>query len=206
VWLRFSLRTFLLFVAIASVWLGWVVNGARKQRAAVEAIQSAGGTILFDNHESGPRTWSTGGTPRGPRWLRDLLGSEYFDTPVYIGLFNALPSKEWIAAFNRLPSIKTLLLSGKHVDDETLNELAGSTALVELHLSGSAISDDGLMQLAKFPNLHWLILNNTKITDAGAASLAELRNLQEVNLKSTAVSNDGVEIIRKALPSVKVTR
>ena len=54
-WFRFSLRTFLLFVAIASVWLGWMVIRARTQREAVAGIQSAGGTVLFDCHENGPR-------------------------------------------------------------------------------------------------------------------------------------------------------
>ena len=204
VWFRYSLRGFLLLVAVVSLWLSWFVSSARTQRAAVNAIQSAGGTILFDYHESGPRSWSTAGTPRGPRWLRAQLGSEYFDTPVYVGLFNTPQSREWIAAFNQLTSIKTLLLSGKHVDDETLAQLADSTELVELHLSNSSISDQGLKYLAKFPKLRWLVLNNTNLTDAGTAHLTNLPNLQELNLRGTAITVDGIERIRKSLPNTKV--
>ncbi len=202
--LRFSLRTVLLLVTIACLWLGWVVNRARTQRAAVDAIQSAGGTIRFDYHENGPRSWSTAGRPRGPQWLRSRLGSEYFDHPVYVGLFNTPQSQEWIAAFNQLPPIKSLLLSGRHVNDETLAQLTGSTTLLELSLSNSSISDKGLEHLAKFPNLRWLVLNHTTITDAGATFLSELQNLQELNLRGTAISVDGVQEIQKSLPSANV--
>lgn len=206
VWLRFSLRTFLVLVAVASLWLGWIVSRARNQRIAVEAVQAAGGTVLFDFQETAPRTWSTAGVPRGPSWLRERLGAEYFDTPVYAGLFNTRQGEEWIAAVNRLPSIKTLLLSGRHVDDATLVRLNGSTALVELHLSNSAISDEGLKELGKFPNLHWLVLNHTKITDGGAMHLAALKSLREINLKGTAISREGIEKIRGAVAGVKVAK
>jgi Leucine-rich repeat (LRR) protein len=173
---------------------------------AVEAIQAAGGTVIFDYQESGPRTWTTAGTPRGPKWLRERLGPEYFDTPVYIGQFGSPPSREWVAAFNQLPSIKTLLLSGIHADDETLEKLAGSMTLIELHLSASAITDDGLKQLSKFPNLRWLVLNNTGITDAGIPYLAKLQHLQELHLQDTATSIFIEKRIHSAMPGVKVVR
>ena len=114
---------------------------------------------------------------------------------MYIGVFNTPENGSWIDEFNQLPSIKTLLLSGPHVTDDTLARLKGSSALVELHLSSASISDEGLKNLAKFPNLHWLLLNDTQITDAGAAHLSGLRKLQELNLNKTKVSDDSIPFI-----------
>ena len=53
-WFRFSLRTLLLLIAVLCVWLGIQVNAARRQREAVAAIQSAGGSVVYD-YEIVPR-------------------------------------------------------------------------------------------------------------------------------------------------------
>jgi hypothetical protein len=189
------LRTFLFVVAVIALWLAWTAGRARTQRAAIESIQSVGGSIFFDYHEKGPRTWSTSGRPRGPEWLRQLLGTEFFDRPVYVGLFGTPADRVWIEGVNQLPTIKTLLLSGSDVTDDTLARLDGSRALVELHLTSAAISDDGLRHLRKFPNLRWLILNHTLITDAGAAHLSQLGKLQELDLRNTGVSDASISLI-----------
>ena len=46
-WFRYRLRTFLILVSLIAVWLGWTVHRARTQRAAVEAIQAARGTVML---------------------------------------------------------------------------------------------------------------------------------------------------------------
>ncbi len=150
---------------------------------------------MYDYHESGPRRWSTSGTPRGPRWMRDILGSDYFDRVTYIGHFSTPEDAGWVDAFNRLKSVKTLLLSGPHVTDEILDRMHSSTALLELHLTNASISDDGLRNLAKFPNLRWLVMNSTSITGDGMVHLAAIGGLQEINLRNTKVSDESVPSI-----------
>ena len=172
----------------------WAAHRARSQRAAVSAIQLCGGTVLYDYHESGPRSWSTAGKPSGPEWLREALGPEYFDRVVYVELFKTPDDPSWIEAVNLLGSVKTLLLSGPHVNDQMLSRLNGSPALAELHLTGASITDEALRDLARFPNLRWLVLNNTAITDKGVVHLAELKSLEDVNLNKTQVSDASIPV------------
>lgn len=186
--------------------VGWQTHRARTQRRAIAAIQAAGGTVMFNHHEQGPRSWSSAGKPRGPAWLRKAIGPEYFDRAVYVGLFRTPADDSWIDAVNQLGTVKTLLLSGDNVDDATLERLAPSTALLELHLTGSRVTDQGLGQLAKFPHLRWLVLNNTKVSDAGLKTLVSLDELEELNLRSTSVTDEGVATLKSSLPQITVDR
>lgn len=202
--LRFGMRALLAAVTLFALWLAFTIHSVRTTRDAVAAIQSTGGTVLYEYHESGPRSWSTSGTPRGPEWARDLLGTEFFDRVVYIGLSNTPDNDDWIEGFNRLGQVKTLLLSGPHVTDETLNKMNGSDSLLELHLTNSQVTDAGLRALGKFPKLRWLIANNTSIADEGVMHLSVLRDLQEVNVRNTNVSKEGADGLRAFLPNVTV--
>ena len=50
-WFQYSLRTLLLVVLLASIGMSWVavrVQGARRQKAAVEAIKKLGGWVIYD--------------------------------------------------------------------------------------------------------------------------------------------------------------
>jgi hypothetical protein len=47
--LRFSLRTFLITVAIFAVTIGWYVDRAERQRRAVQRIEQHGGKVFFDS-------------------------------------------------------------------------------------------------------------------------------------------------------------
>lgn len=193
--LRFSLKVLVILLSIIAVVFGWRAQAGRTQKRAVTAIQSVGGTVFFDYHENGPRSWSTSGSPRGPQWLRTAIGPEYFDRVVYVGLFETPSDSQWIKAVNDLGTVKTLLLSGSNVTDATLEKLDGSSALLELHLTNAAVTDNGVRLLGKFPNLRWLTANSTSISDDGLADLAELSELRELNVKNTLVSDDGVASI-----------
>jgi len=203
---RFGMRTLLALVALVALWLAYTMRSVRTQRDAVAVIQSSGGTILYDYHENGLRTWSTSGTPSGPGWARKFLGPEYFDRVVYVGLFNTPDNDEWIEGFNRLKDVKTLLLSGSHVTDTTLIKMDRSDSLLELHLTNTAVTDEGLRALGKFPNLRWLIANGTSVTDEGMIHLLVLRDLQDVNVANTRVSKEAVDRLRANIAKRSVER
>ena len=66
---QFRLRTLLLVLTAISLWLGWQVRQAERQRQAVTAIAAAGGEVEYGVE-------SHGGWLR-PEWLRGLLGNDY---------------------------------------------------------------------------------------------------------------------------------
>ena len=60
-WFRFSLRMLLVVVTVLCVWLAIKVNAARRQKEAVAAILSAGGTVNYDYQL---KPWPTAPMPR----------------------------------------------------------------------------------------------------------------------------------------------
>src|SRR5215475_8806822 len=76
-WFRYSLRTLLVFVTLASAgfgWLGYKVRQAKRQQDTILAIMKLGGTVIYDyEYEGAPLP--------GPKWLRDLIGVDFFAAP-----------------------------------------------------------------------------------------------------------------------------
>jgi hypothetical protein len=197
-WFRFSLRTLLLLLTVVGIWLGYTVNAARRQRAAVNTLQGSGVTIMYDYMETAARTWSTSGKPSGPDWLRNALGLDYFHYPVYASVRSRVENtNDIVAALYALPGLKTLMLAGDSINDETIGELGPLDRLEELHITAAHVTDRGLKQLLKFPRLQWLIFNDVPITDAGCATLAELSNLEELRLYGSDVSDDALIHLKK---------
>ena len=110
--LRFTLRSLLLLTAVVACWLGVQVNKAHKQRAAVAAIEEAGGTVFYD--------WQ--GMPldlaareqiaveiRGlPRWLVRLCGRDNLQDVVHVSLGDGPVDHHLVAQLSSLPELKTL--------------------------------------------------------------------------------------------------
>ena len=86
-------------------------------------------------------------------------------------------------------------LGGK-LNDESLVELKGLTALRDLNLVGSSISDAGLEHLKELSNLFCLDLSKTQITDAGLVHLKGLTELKILDLENTQITNVGVAYLK----------
>lgn len=192
--LQFRLRTLLIGLTIVAIALGVMVERASRQRRAVAAVMQAGGTVMYDWHESAPRTMSTAGQPAGPAWLRKWISDEYFQRPVWISFFGNARNDAWVQAVGDLPSIKYLLLGQRGASDDILARLPPLPNLEELHLEGTPVTNQGLKHIGKFPRLRWLIASETKITDAGLNKLAAL-NLEELSLRETSISDAGVSTL-----------
>src|SRR3954451_6782683 len=83
--LRISLRVVMLLVLIVAVWMGGLVTKARRQREAVESVRRFGGDVEYDwEYKDIGKVTPT--EPNAPRWLRGLLGDEYFQEMVTVVL------------------------------------------------------------------------------------------------------------------------
>ena len=205
--LRFSLRSFLLFVLALCVALGWKVERARKQKRAVAALTELGARVLYDYHYSDTSTKLR--EARRPPWLLSMFGEDMFCEVVEVRLSHVPELKnDDLVHLRKLPHLKTLFLCSGRVTPDGLVHLRGLRELEDLTI-GIQISDDDLHHLARLKSLRELYilgprpggysvrtrappnapakLYNAKdydslVTDEGIAELAsELRNCQRIS-------------------------
>src|SRR5436305_6419234 len=82
---HYSLRTLLVFVAIASIpfaWLGYKVREKQRERELVQTIRALGGQVALDSE---PNANVAGRKANhGPACLHRLLGDDFFASTVAI--------------------------------------------------------------------------------------------------------------------------
>ncbi len=91
---------------------------------------------------------------------------------------------------------------GDRVNDDSLRNLAGLTAVVGLNLSGNRLTDAGLVHIKGLTSLVYLQLAETDVTDRGLKDLAGLPNLEALDLVGTRVTQAGAQSLEK-LPKLK---
>ena len=109
-WLRFSLRALLLLLAVVACWLGVQVNQAQKRRAAIAAVNEAGG-FCFLEHDSD--------------WKRSLyasIGEEYRTKPLVVGISGAAIDEGLLVHLRNMPRDSELALDRRE-DVEKFSEL-----------------------------------------------------------------------------------
>lgn len=176
-----NLRTLFVLITVACVLLGWHVNGAWKQRAAVAAIRELGGRWAYDyeiyqtdNLFSPPK-----GEPPGPAWLRDLIGIDFFTDVVRVDCGGKQIKNVKLLA--ELPRLRRLDLSSTNVNDVT--SLGKLTNLHILELRDTQVSD--VASFERLTQLEYLQLSGTQVSDV--TPLVALRDLEHLYLNSTRV-------------------
>ena len=142
--LRFSLRTLLLFMLVVCVAVGWKFERVRKQREAVAWVHEMGGTVYYDFEFGGGFSVELAAEPRGPEWLRKWLGRDFFDDVAYVDLRGTQVSD--VTALAKLTKLKRLNLSNTQVSDVT--PLAKLT-LTWLYLDRTQVSEQAIDQLKR---------------------------------------------------------
>jgi hypothetical protein len=223
-WLQFSLRGFLLAVAVLAIWLGWVAVPAMRQRDAVALLEAWGARIDYGHYWQGPMKAPKKTSPPGWKWLRELLGPHFFDKVVSVELVadghlfteseeaaarrdgaTPLPSRllEWddddFGAIADLPDLRRLQLVGEfRASEAALRRLARLTKLETLILdNASGRSVGGVTDGAlKMPNLTELHLEGNHITDAGLAKVHWPPALTYLDLSGTRITDAGIERLK----------
>jgi len=106
------------------------------------------------------------------------------------------------AALGSLKNLKSLNISSRKLNDDTLGLLTGMTALEVLLTDSAQFTDAGLAQFAKFPNLKHIALIHTSLgrndfTGTGLAALAEMPNLRRLGIGGSKFNDDGMAAVAK---------
>jgi hypothetical protein len=151
-WFRFSLRTLLVFVTIASAGFGWFgmkVRQARRQRAAVEAIEKLNGYVMYD-FQTNPYDFHA--SPPGPDWLHKVLGVDFLASVTFVSLKSHGPDRA-------------------HVTDGDLVPLQDLGEIRTIQLDWTEISDAGLLHLKGLTQMKMLSIRDTRVTATGCQKL-----------------------------------
>lgn len=172
--MRVSMRWALMAIAALGVGLGSVVKNARRQRAAVAAIEAAGGYVYYD-FQGGNNVFAE--HPRGPDWLWRHIDLSYTS------------------------DVNTVFLYEKQLGEETIFRLGQLSNPTSVHLWDTNISDANMQQISKLKKLESINLDNTKVTDEG---LAKLKHLKSLRARGTAVTTKGAEHLARLLPELTI--
>jgi hypothetical protein len=191
---RFSLRMLLAVMTMLCIWLGFKVNAARRQREAVDAIVKAGGSVVYDFQRPANIVGVPVATePPGARWLRRLLGDEYFEDVIGVGFSGVKkPTIDVLQQLGRLPKLETVNLSDTQVDEEGLRQFVriGSLRTLQLEFCQN-VTDKALKVVAENKNLAELSLLGTGCTDNGVRKyIPQLTQLEYLDVAKIPITND----------------
>lgn len=231
-WLRFSLRTMLIAVALLCVWLAIVCQNAARQKHATEVIESAGGYFTYLSGDKDYPYIERREARDRLGWLRNLIGFDFFETVGEVDFWERDDSPRVhhaIAALGDLPHLRALhIRSAKITDDEMaiiqrlpLHQLtfesctltpAGwksvcrMTNLRILGLYGQEINDAVLENIGAETKIIRLELSGVSVTDAGLTRVNQMPELREVRLiGNIQLTSAGVARFEKANPGIDFT-
>ena len=214
--IRLSVRALMVVVVFLALGLGWVVQRARVQREAVAAIVKTGGQVVYEWGRIPGGGLNPNGQPRGPKWLVERLGVDYFGSVViaqlgpkgtdaemeHIGRLSRLQgamlsrakgvTDAGVAHLRGLVDLDHIGLGGTKATGTCLANFRGMTRLKELSLAGVPVADADLAHLEGLTSLEFLDLYSTPVTDAGLSHLEGLVNLKSLRLTSTQVTGPGL--------------
>jgi hypothetical protein len=232
-WFSYSLRTLFVVLTVLCVWLGVETNRVRNQRYLVQVIEKNGGEVLYQHQIHDHRVDRTAEAP-GPRWLRNLIGDDYFRRICVVELrYYSIPfSDKDMQLIGSFASLEKLDIPMQPISDEAIHYLDRLHNLRNISFLGPDLTDDGMRSIARFDQLEFLqILAPTRnqITDGGLAAIKNLKHLQTLDVSNsqitdaglthlqglslkrlclwhTAVSDDGVAAFRETNPTCRIDR
>ena len=216
---RLSLGTMMIIVLGIGCVLGWVAHRAHVQRDAVAAIttlrRNTRGSVYYD-WQFAAAQGDKNAKPRGPKWLRDALGPDLFDTVVIVTIEGDNVDDEFVKNVGKLhglekvdlvghaapdltlaamaqlwtlPRLKTLNTRGVAIPRGFVAGLAGRTGIRSLWLPQAAVTDDEMAIIGSFTDLEFLQLDGSNVTDQGFAHVANLKKLTILDMPGVRITD-----------------
>jgi hypothetical protein len=159
---RISLRTLFALMTILCLWLGLKARQVHQLRQAIKWVEGHGGQVYY--YELQPTFSNMSPEPPGPRWLRDLVGQDYFITPSGTSLVDNTVSD--VSQLRHLPELRQCFLCAEGLAD--ISPLAKLQKLRALYLECHSNCD--LSPLAELTQLRGLV-----VPDVSDERFAELK-------------------------------
>ena len=203
-WRQFSLRAFLIFVAIVAciaAWVGMQITRRQSEGAAIEHLTKGGSTSTywtsrFDQPPTSDLNLANTVWPRGKSGIVNRLRNiDMFRTVVLFAFHPNGNTFTFDADDQGNLRIKREYKSG--LRDSDMEWVARLVNLRSLWLEANGISDDGLKRLHNLSHLEILWIQHTAVTDAGIAAMSNLTRLSDLDLSGTEVSDESVDVLRK---------
>ena len=84
---QFGIRSLLVFCLASSIAVSWLaveIQRARRQEEVVVAVRNSVGMTFYDWQVDANNTLMSNSEPPEPRWLRNMLGDDFFSAVVLI--------------------------------------------------------------------------------------------------------------------------
>ena len=159
-----SLRSLMILVLIVGGLLGWRARRASIQRRAVAIVKAAGGSVMYDFQAPPGRPFSPGASPPAPRWLRELVGDEYFQEVAVVFLENTK---------NEPP----------RTTPEAVRAVADFDQLQRLQVIYVPLDDTAILPLTRISSLRYLTLLDVQATGASLAAIRQMPNLRDLQFR-----------------------
>lgn len=208
--LRITLRLSMALVLVLGILMGWQVNKARKQKEAVAAVKASGGSVRY-HWEFVNGKLAKGTQPNAPKWMRRLLGDEFFQEIVQVNLHttvdNSTGKRHELASVDRADDLLALLgnhqeirmlsLQGRQVTDESLRSIGQLENLEHLQIFyAGRVTDDGIAHLVGLKVLNSIHIDSSQMSDRGLAILASLPRLENLSLQGHHFSDAGLASLK----------
>src|SRR5262245_59970987 len=109
--LRLTVGALMILVLAIGGPMGWVAR-TRVQREAVAAVLKAGGYVGYNGQRPGTEHVAAAPGP-GPRWLRNLLGIDAFDTVTFVVISAERCDDPLMARIGELDRVEQLNIQGR---------------------------------------------------------------------------------------------
>jgi len=207
---RFRIRTALALTVACSIVLGWLMAAVRQARRQAEVVEWIEEVVpRYATGPDDPADWPQAVTdwsayPVGqspsilatePDWLRELMGTGFFEDVVEVSLLGESASDDGIARLAVLTHLRKLSIWGTVVTDRSMACLRGLSYLDDLELYGCHVTKAGFDAIRTMTRLRSLGLAETGLTDADLPVLANLRLLKNLYIGDTQVTDAGMEQI-----------
>lgn len=162
--LRISLRAILVLFALVCILAAVASNDARRQQRGVKWVRDQGGIVVYDESyfDRQSRTIKEKQLLT-PKWLRELIGEDYFYSVVSVDL------------------------EGKNLTD--ISPLANLPAVSRLDLSSNQISD--IRPLEEIEQLETLKLHNNRLNECD--SLYRLGDVRFLTISGNPIDEASIE-------------